>query len=343
MSKLSADWPSPSADRRIRMRLISMAVILVLVFAVMVAVRRGLLERTPTPPGDTEIGAPGDDGTTPLAAAISTDNGQVELDLSRQPRSADTAGGGSPVGEPPMPIKPDNITSVPSSAGGDNDIFASIIDGVEVRWAERDAYLHLAAMAWDLGRKGPPESPLRLKRLEIMAHPKQYRARPIRMSGRLLRVRKQMFDPDPTRPDRPRENYECAVKSAEEDVFIVLVYRNPLDNDIRPMHDAVWTDALFFKVWGYNDGKMKAPLLMGYELHKIEIRDTLAPASGLVLGGLILMVLILLLVLRRGRRQGESLRQRLTRENTEDIEIPEPRSLPRDKQHTGSPPEPPRP
>jgi len=329
MSKLSETF-RPTGGGALTVRLVLMAVILLLLLGALIAVRSGLMSRVMAPPAEETPApvAPAPD-THPIHARVNADNDSVQLSMRQ-------AGGevAPPVVEQPAPVRPAPVPldeTPPAAASTDNDVFADVLDGHQITSRERAAYDRIAAMAWDLGQTPAVEPALRLKRLELMASPKQYRGRLVRVQGSLLRVRPEQFDNDLARPDRPRQYYECAVKSAEEDLFIVLVYQNPLDNAIRPMRDVVWTDAWFFKVWGYNDGKMQAPLLMGHRLHKLVIEDSLGPTAAVTLIGFAALVTLIVLWLRLGRRRSDRLRQRLAREDAEDIEIPEPKALPRDE------------
>lgn len=341
MSKLSRTFAS-SPGGGPGMRLVLMSVILTVVLVMLIAVRWGALrsvshEREPEPPPPAE--APSD--TAPIQARVNTGDNGIEIRVlytgmgPRRSSASDnavvhTATYGTaavPAGAPTT--TPDNTTvKAPGTAG---DLFDNVLDGHYVRWVERDAYHHVVAMAWDLARKGTPEAPLQVRQLELLADPKQYRAKLIRVKGALLRVRRRAFDPDEKRPDRPLVHYECAVKSVDEDPWIVLVFEDPKVSGVEAGRDAVWTDAYFFKVWGYNDGRMKVPLLMGFRVHKLKARNVLGPVASVVLGGCVAVVILLWLWLRHGRRQSEVLRQRLAREDTEDLEIPEPASLPRDE------------
>jgi hypothetical protein len=278
--------------------------------------------------------APSSQPATPtglLHASVGTDNGLVNVKLHGT-NPGTTAGPETPppsVKLPPLP--PDNLTA--AAPRGDNDVFASVLDGHGVTWQERGAYYHVVNLAWDLSRPPPAQEPVRVTPLDLSASPNQYRARLIRVEGSLVRVRADKFDPDPTRPDRPRPYYECAILSTQTTPFIVLTFENPIDNEITPHGDGVWTDAYFFKVWGYNDDKMQAPLLMGYRLHRLKTERPLASIAGVVLGGFALLIVLVWFFLRRGRRKTEKLRERISRELAEDVEIPEPTILPRDKEH----------
>ncbi len=330
MSKLSQTFPSPPGGG-LTVRLILMSVILVVVLGALIAVRRGMVS-SPSAPASPQPAAPAEQPveTGPLQARIHTKAGSVELQLGA--RNADAPGTPGKVLVPTAPAPPDNATI--KAPADDNDIFAKVLDGHHVTWEERDAYHHVVAMAWDLGQKGTAEQALSVRRSELLAEPKKYRARLIRVKGSLLRVRRRTFDPDEKRPDRPLVHYECAIKSAEDDPYIVLVFEDPLEKaGVRAGRDAVWTDAYFFKIWGYDNEKLKAPLLMGTRVHKLKIRDVLGPMASVVLGGFVVLVILLWLWLRRGRYQSESVRQRLAREDAEEVEIPEPASLPRDEDY----------
>lgn len=331
MSKLSRTFQSPPGGR-LTLRLILMSVILVAVLGALIAVRRGMVPSRPaSPPSAAPAAQPVETG--PLQARVQTKADRVELQLS----AADAPGTSGKALVPAAPAAPDKTTT--KATGDDNDVFANVLDGHHVTWKERDAYHHVVAMAWELGRKGTSEQAVSVRRIDLLAEPKKYRARLIRVKGSLLRVRKRTFDPpDEKRPDRPLVHYECAIKSAEDDPYIVLVFEDPLEKaGAREGRDVVWTDAYFFKVWGYNDGKMKAPLLMGYRVHKLKFTDALSPMASVVLGGFVVLVILLWLWLRHGRYQSESLRERLAREDAEEAEIPEPASLPRDAEYDDRP------
>ena len=330
MSKLSRTF-QPPPPARLGVRLVLMSVILLVALGTLTWVRHGILGRS-AEPEPAEPGAPADapSETAPLAARVNAGNGKVELQLSAA--TAQTPA-------PTPPTAPNDNTPLPSSATAD-DVFDNVLDGHHILWKERHAYNHVVAMAWDLGPKEPTDPSLRIKQIKLLADPKTYRAKLIRVKGSLLRVRQRTFDPDENHPDRPLVHYECAIKSIDEDPWMVLVFEDPASAGARAGRDVVWTDAYFFKIWGYNDGKMKAPLLMGYRVHKLEPRNVLGPMASLVLGGFVALVILLWLWLRRGRYQSEVLRQRLAREDTEDIDIPEPASLPRDEEPESRPREP---
>lgn len=332
MSKLSETF-KPGRGGPVMTRLILMSVILVVVLGALVAVRSGRFGRGRDARETIRTAPVEPNGKTgPVSARVNTEGDSVKLDLHKGTAVAQAHPRRAPAPTPPAGEASDNATT--QAPGADNDIFASVLDGFAVTSKEHDAYFHVVAMAWDLGDKNTAEKPLHLKRLELMASPKKYRGRLIRVRGSLLRVRKGTYDPDAARPNRPRQYYECAVKSVEEDPYMVLVFENPLETgDVRVGSDVVWADAYFFKIWGYNDGKMLAPLLIGYRIEKVKFKNTLRPASSLILGGLFVLVILLWLWLRRGRYRGESVRRRLACEDTSDIEIPEPASLPRDSDY----------
>jgi len=277
----------------------------------------------PTPPTDL------------LPASVSADNAGVNLEF----HGTNPGTTASPE-KPPSSVRlaspvPDNLAA--TTPRGDNDIFASVLDGHRVTSQEQQAYYHVVNLAWDLSRTAPPQEGLRVLQFDLFRSPGKYRGRLIRIEGSLRRVREDKFDPDPARPDRPRPFYECAIQSAEAAPFIVLTFENPMTSGIMPHGDGVWTDAYFFKIWGYSDDKMQAPLLMGYRLHALKTEAPLTGIAGVVLGGFALLIVIVWFFLTRGRRKAEKLRERISRELAEDIEIPEPAALPRDEKRDEKP------
>ena len=227
MSKLSETF-RPTGGGALTVRLILMTVILLLLFGALIAVRSGMMSRVMAPPaGETTAPEPSPTGAQPIRASVNTDNDSVQLSIRE-------ASGEVP--SPPEPTEPVRPAPVPSdetpapAPQADNDVFAGVLDGHPITSGERVAYDHVAAMAWDLGRASAVEPAFGAKRVQLMASPREYRGRLVRVQGSLLRVRPGRFDLDPDRPDRPLPYYECAVKSAEEDLFIdSYVLRSILD------------------------------------------------------------------------------------------------------------------
>ena len=309
MGKAADVFKSPGSALPIS-RVVFMGVLLVLVVTAMLAARAGLFRpRAQAPAPEAEADPSPAPKTHPGGTRVKTiDNGTVGLDVS----------GTKSILPPASPV-------------ADNGLYSAVRDGTTVTFDERAAYYATAQAAWELSQSPPAEPPPLVSRNELVAAPAEYRGKLVRVRGSLVRVRPQTFDPDPEHPDRPTLYYECALKLVNEDLSIVNVFRNPLDNGINPSQGVVTADGYFFKIWGYNDDTLKAPLIMGLQLVKEKADTRLAPVAGLLVGLFVGLVLVVWFFVRRGTRQAAEIRDRLKNVRADDLYIPEPRSLPRDK------------
>ncbi len=295
-------------------RLAFMSILLVLVLAALLATKSGLFSPRPAPDrapdGALPPAAPGGNA---LGVRVKADNDAVGLDIR-----------GTRQVTPP----PDNLTApLPSP---DNNPFAGVRDGTGVTFQERDAYYRMVQKAWELRNGAPADVPL-LDRNTLLVSPASWRGKVVRIRGSLVRVRPATYDPDPAQPDRPTLYYECCLKLVGEDLSIVHVFENPLDHGINPAGGVVYADAYFYKIWSYNDDRLQAPLLMGYRLVKEKVDTKLAPTGFVLIGGLLAIVIVVWILMRRGSRKAEEIRDQLKKVPVDEIYIPEPKSLPRDK------------
>ena len=325
MGKASDVFRSPPSGPHVG-RFMFLLILLIIVGGAMVAARKGLFTPARAPEPSAPAGPAQPAGGNALGVRVRADNDAVGLDLR----------GTQQVARPP-----DNVTtSLPSP---DNNPFAGVRDGTGVTYQERDAYYRMVRKAWELrgengsgtlnGVRGPGpifSVPL-LDRNTLLESPASWRGKVVRIRGSLVRVRPATYDPDPAQPDRPTLYYECCLKLVGEDLSIVHVFENPLDHGISPGGGVVYADAYFYKIWSYNDDRLQAPLLMGFRLVKEKADSTLAPTGFVLIGGFLAIVIVLWILMRRGSRQAEEMRDQLKKVPVDEIYIPEPKGLPRDK------------
>ena len=303
-------------------RLIFMAVLLMLVVVAVVSVQSGLFKpRTPetAPSGVAPNARPAGNA---LAAGVSTDNDGVALKMR-----------GTRTVAPPA----DNAAL--SAPPADNALATMPPDGTKMTYAETPAFYAYMLKAWKLGPNEPGpghREPVVVSRADLTTDPATYRGRLVRLRGTLLDpIRPKTLNPDADNPDRPRLYYECYLKLVDEGVTIVSVFENPLDAGISPRRGSVVSvEGYFYRVLLYDaqgGTEHDAPMVMGYRLVRETTDSALTPLSALLLGGLIALIVVLWLFLRRGRRESEAARERLRRVAVDQIDIPEPQSLPRDK------------
>lgn len=303
-------------------RLIFMAILLVLVVVAVVSMQSGLFRpRTPetAPSGVAPSGRPAGNA---LATGISTDNdGGVALKIR-----------GTRTVTPPV----DSASlSAPSA---DNALGTMPLDGTKMTYAETPAFYAYMLKAWKLGPNEPGPGHREcvvVRRVDLTTDPATYRGRLIRLRGTLLDLQPKTLNPDADNPGRPRLYYECYLKLVDEDITIVSVFDNPLDAGISPRRGSVVSvEGYFYRVLLYDaqgGTEHDAPMVMGYRLVRETTDSALTPFSALLLGGLIALIVVLGFFLRRGRRESDAVRDRLRRVPVDQIDIPEPQSLPRDK------------
>ena len=218
----------------------------------------------------------------------------------------------------------------------DNDLLARVVDRKRMQKDEYDIYYRMTALAWQR-RDAGDETPPTVTQAQLLAEPEKYRAKRVRIEGGLIEVKTRQFDPDRTGTGRPRNYYECWLSAGRHGFVLVLTYRHPREDGIKPGRDRVRADGYFFKNWAFGPGNSQrvAPLLMGSRLEKrnVEVTDPLTPLITGVMLTLAVVIVVLWVWLKRGKARADALRRRISIENTEDLELPEPRSLPRDAHH----------
>ena len=315
MSKLSQSFrraQGPPPNRR----LMVMGAAVVLLLGVLIALRVSML-----PSGTEDTGKNTGEVTPPEP------DGVKAFVLP----AADNATAKSP---PTAPTPADNV-SASSPLKSDAELFGALVDGEPMHADERDAYYRLVTMAWELGKRKPTATPPIVNRLKLIGAPDKYRAKLVRIEGRLARVRPFKFDPDRTGSGRPRRYYECAIGRKQKELVMVLLFEDPQAKGIEVGRDNVRIDAYFFKVFAYRSdaGTQIAPLLMGRGLveHNVAAPDYL---SGAVTGLLIVLGFIIIglwIWLGRGKGRADAVRRRIEREHADEVDIPEPHALPRDE------------
>lgn len=334
MSKMSENFGHYD-NPRLKTRLVMMVVALIVIAGALIFTeylrRKDSDNATDTEQEATTEPAP----TGRIATTLSTTDDGVSLEVRKTGSSAPT-----PYPEPPevpLPAATDDGKKPDETDSDAPAMFDVIVDGHPMQEREAAAYNEVSAHGWSLRNAPEDIEILHVSRYELMKSPKKYRNKVIRVKGTLLRVRPDLYNADDNHPDRPRTYYECILKSADEDIFVVHVFEDPISQGrLRADIDIVTVNACFLKNWGYlvQDVRHVAPFLIGYRLEKVEFPDTLAKVSAIVIGAIGCLIVIVLVAVRMGRQRTRQMLLRMKRESMEAAEIPEPHLLPRDKEYT---------